>query len=148
LLAWYEMSGASVELVMPVTFMNDSGIAVKEVVKYRSIDLSRQLIVVHDELDLPVGQVRIKRDGGMAGHNGLRSIARAIGTKDFVRVRLGIGRPATKEMVVGYVLAEPPPAERDLLAIAVKRACDAIEDLIRYGLDKAMSLHNRRGQGE
>jgi PTH1 family peptidyl-tRNA hydrolase len=105
------MGGERVIALKPETFMNDSGLAVAEAANFYKIDLSR-IVVFHDEIDLAPAKVRVKTGGGIAGHNGLRSITAHIGN-DYRRVRIGIGHPGVKEMVHGYVLTDFPKAERD-----------------------------------
>jgi len=130
---------------MPLTYMNESGSAVKELVRYWSEPLPEGLVVVHDELDLPPGSVRVKLGGGLAGHNGLRSIASALGTRDFVRVRIGIGRPNGREEVIRWVLAPPSHEEELLLTEATLRAADAVEALLETSTARVMNQFNTRG---
>jgi PTH1 family peptidyl-tRNA hydrolase len=131
-----------VVLAFPTTFMNESGQAVRPMLKrYGLVDPDR-LIVVHDELDLAPGVVRVKAGGGLAGNNGLRSITAHLHTQDYVRVRIGIGKPPSKERGAGHVLSKLPPKERALLDVAVQHAADAVEFLVREGLDAAQRQYN------
>lgn len=124
--------------------MNNSGLAVHAVMKKYGLKPG-QLIVVHDEIDLPPGSVRIKNGGGTAGHNGLRSITGHLGAGDFIRIRVGIGKP-DKEKVSGaeYVLSVPSKSEKKLLKEAVLNAADAVECIIMHGLERAMNLFNKK----
>lgn len=134
--------------LLPQTYMNESGVAVREALRYFKIANLSDLIVVHDEIDLAVGRVQIKQGGGLAGHNGLKSVAHHLGSRDFTRVRIGVGRPSSREEVVGYVLHPPALEERELLEVAIVEATASVVDLIRHGPNRAMSLHNHRGLPE
>lgn len=132
------LAGASVVLAVPTTYMNDSGNAVGPMVRrYKITDLSR-VIIAHDELDLDPGVVRLKFGGGLAGHNGLKSISQHLHTNDYTRVRIGVGKPRTKEQGADHVLNAVTGAERKILDVAVQVAADAIEAIIELGLDAAM----------
>lgn len=129
-------------LAFPTTFMNESGQAVRKLMSrygFKSID---GLIVVQDELDLPPGTVRIKKGGGLGGHNGLRSISAHMGTDDYIRVRIGVGKPSNKEQGAQHVLSKVPSAERQLLDVAVNVAADAVERIVTSGVDPAMNAFN------
>jgi PTH1 family peptidyl-tRNA hydrolase len=132
-------------LAIPVTYMNDSGIALVALVRRYSVDDAASLVVVHDELDLPVGVVRVKLGGGAAGHNGLKSAEQHLGTLEFVRVRIGIGKPPGRMPGADYVLRRPSGPESELLAGAVERAADAVELIFSTGLDAAMTAVNAGG---
>ena len=127
-------------LAKPQTMMNLSGIAVKALRTKYGVPLERTLIV-HDDLDLPFGRLRIRKDGSSAGNHGLDSIIASMGTKDFARVRVGIGRPPGDG--VDYVLSPFTPAEQAQLADVVGRAADAVDATIEQGLDRAMTDFNR-----
>lgn len=129
-------------LAFPMTFMNLSGEAVSALVRRYGIERPDQILVVHDELDLPPGALRVKAGGGLAGHNGLRSITQHVKSQDFLRVRIGVGKPPTKEDGVGHVLSKIPKPERELLDVIVERAADAVEMVIGEGLDAAMRQFN------
>jgi PTH1 family peptidyl-tRNA hydrolase len=131
-----------VSLAVPTTFMNESGAALPPLLRRTSIDDLSRLVVVHDELDLEPGRVQIKFGGGLAGHNGLRSIAHTLGTQDFVRVRVGIGKPLRKEQGADYVLKRPTGKLRDSLALDVALAADAIEALLDNEFDAAQQRVN------
>jgi peptidyl-tRNA hydrolase, PTH1 family len=133
----------AVVLVVPTTWMNDSGEAVGPIARRYKIPAAN-IIVIHDELDLEPGAVKLKMGGGLAGHNGLKSISQHIGTNDYMRVRIGVGKPSTKEQGADHVLSSIPPAERKILDIAVETACDAVERIMKEGLDAAMREYNAR----
>lgn len=131
-------------LAVPDTYMNESGLAVRALARRFSIEDSLQLVVVHDELDLAVGTVRVKRGGGTAGHNGLKSVDAHLHTLEFVRVRIGIGRPPGRMAGADYVLRRPGRAEAEEVAVALERAADAVELVLSEGVDAAMNVCNRR----
>ena len=133
----------SVYLAKPQTFMNVSGSAVKKLIEYFKIDLE-DLIVIHDDLDLPFKTIRIKSGGGHAGHKGLISIINHLGNTEFIRVRIGIGKPSDKTMVEGYVLEPLTENEMTLLPIITKTASDAVTIIINYGVQSAMNQYNER----
>lgn len=129
-------------LAFPQTFVNDSGLAVAPLARRHGIvDLAR-LVVVHDELDLPSGRVKVKVGGGTAGHNGLKSIQAHLHDQGFVRVRVGIGRPPGRQPAVDYVLRAPGATERAELAVAVEEAADAVEAILADGAAAAMNRVN------
>ena len=138
------IDGDRVALAMPTTFMNLSGESVSPLVRRFGITEMTNLVIVHDELDLPTGVVRIKVGGGLAGHNGLRSIKAHLHSDEFVRVRIGVGKPASKEQGADHVLKRVGKADRELLAIAVEIAADAIESIVGEGIDAAMNRVNAR----
>ena len=129
-------------LAFPITFMNDSGQAVSALVRRYRIETPRQLIVVQDELDLPPGQLKVKAGGGLAGHNGLRSINQHLKSQDFLRVRIGVGKPDSKDVGKGHVLSKVQKSERELLDVKVVEAADAVELIIASGVDAAMQRYN------
>ncbi len=133
-----------VAVAFPQTFMNNSGESVRLLARRFGIDDAEQVIVVHDELDLDVGRLKLKQGGGLAGHNGLRSITQHLGTTDYLRLRIGIGRPPSSQAGRDFVLRRPGKAERVDLDISIARAADAIEQLLVEGLDATMSTINRR----
>ncbi len=134
------LPGRPVRLLKPSTFMNRSGRSVRKVLDYYGLS-PEQVLVVHDELDLPPGTARLKKGGGHGGHNGLRDIVATCGP-DFLRLRLGIGHPGHKDLVTDYVLHAPGKAERALVLDAIAAALAAVEILAASGPDKAMQqLH-------
>jgi PTH1 family peptidyl-tRNA hydrolase len=125
-------------LAVPTTYMNESGLAVRGLAKRFGIDDPASIVVVHDELDLPPGTVRLKAGGGLAGHNGLRSLQSHLHTTDFLRVRIGVGKPPSARQGADHVLNRPPKSVRALLQIAVETAADAVEHIADDGVDAAM----------
>ena len=142
LVADARIAGRRVILAFPTTYMNESGQAVGALMRRHKVADPANLIVVHDELDLPPGVVRVKVGGGLAGNNGLRSITQHLKTQDYVRVRIGIGKPPSKERGADHVLSRLPKAQRDLLDIAIVTAADAVEVLLAEGPDAAMRQFN------
>lgn len=133
--------GPRVVLAKPASFMNVSGGPVGALCAFYGITPER-LLVVHDELDLPVETLRLKRGGGEGGHNGLKSVSAAIGSRDYVRLRVGIGRPPGRMDPADYVLRDFGPAERAGLGVTLEEAADAVEDVVLLGLEKAqLRLH-------
>lgn len=137
--------GPRAVLVKPLTFMNLSGGPTAELLSYFGVDLE-QLIVVHDDLDLPAWQVRLKRGGGEGGHNGLRDISKALGSKDYIRVRCGVGRPPAGVAPVDYVLRDFPSSQRADVALLADRAADAVERVVLHGLESAQLVFHTRPQ--
>lgn len=129
-------------LIKPQTFMNLSGKAVMQALQFYKLPLS-QLVVIHDELDLPFGTVRLKQGGGHGGHNGLRSIIEQLGKGDFLRLRIGIGRPPHGD-TVNYVLGNIPPDQMEQLPRVLDGGLDMLEMMLGEGLPKAMSLFNNK----
>ncbi len=130
-------------LVKPQTFMNDSGRAVAAILRdaYRTVS---DLIVVHDDLDLPLGSVRVKIGGGHGGHNGLRSIIEHLGSPDFIRVRIGINRPALNMDSADYVLSPFHAEERPAASGAVKKAAEAVKLIVVEGPTRAIYVVNQK----
>ena len=131
-----------VVLVQPQTYMNESGVAVGPLVRRYDVDELSRLVVVHDELDLPVGRLRVKSGGGLAGHNGLRSIKAHLHDDAFTRVRIGVGKPPSRDEGVDHVLKRPGKAVRRVLAEMVARAADAVESIQAVGVDATMNRFN------
>jgi peptidyl-tRNA hydrolase, PTH1 family len=130
-----------VVLAEPRSYMNESGGPVAGLCGFYKIPVER-LVVVHDELDLPYGSLRLKRGGGDNGHNGLRSITRSLGSREYLRVRFGIGRPPGRMDPADYVLRDFSAAERKDLDFHLDRAADAVETLVRDGLESAQNRYN------
>ncbi len=133
-----------IALAIPLTYMNLSGEAVAPLVRRHGIEDAHRLVIVHDELDLPVGTFKIKVGGGLAGNNGLKSVKAHLHTDDFVRVRIGIGKPLGKAQGVDHVLKRPSKADRTELDIVVQEAADAVELILTDGPDRAMNRYNTR----
>jgi PTH1 family peptidyl-tRNA hydrolase len=127
---------SNIRLMKPTTYMNESGQAVRRVLDFYKLQ-PEQLLVMHDELDLPPGTVRLKQGGGHGGHNGLRDIISHCG-KEFLRLRIGIGHPGDKSQVSGFVLRNPGSKERQLIEDSLPGAEQAVERLLQDGLEKAM----------
>jgi PTH1 family peptidyl-tRNA hydrolase len=133
-------------LLKPQTYMNLSGDAITDVVEFFKIS-PKDIIVVHDEIDLPLGSIKIKTGGGSAGHKGVRSIINCLGDCGFVRVRVGIGKPIQKSEVIGHVLSGFEKGENKIMEDTVVRAADAILEIILRGLESAMNKFNRKDAG-
>jgi len=135
------VAGHRVVLVKPQTYMNESGRAIAPLRDFYRVDVG-SMVLVHDELDLPYGSLRLKLGGGDNGHNGLRSARQSLGSGDFYRVRFGIGRPPGRMDPSAYVLRGFATAERTELALNVDRAADAVESLLTDGLERTQSAFN------
>lgn len=138
------IDGQRVALAEPTTYMNLSGESVAPLVRRFGIDDPTRLVIVQDELDLPTGRVRVKVGGGLAGHNGLRSIKAHLHTDAFVRIRIGVGKPPSKEHGADHVLKKVGRTDREALAVAVEIAADAVELIVAQGADSAMNQVNAR----
>jgi peptidyl-tRNA hydrolase, PTH1 family len=123
------------------TFMNETGWAVTRLLAYYKLEPS-QMIVVHDELDIDPGQLRVKFGGGDNGHNGLKSIRTAIDTGDFYRVRVGVGRPPGRQDPADFLLSDIPASAREAIVVEIGRAADAVESLVAAGLDRTQNAFN------
>ncbi len=139
--------GGSIEairvvLAKPQTYMNLSGASVGEIARYFDIPPG-DMIVVHDDLDIPFNAIRLKKSGGHGGHKGLLSLAESLGTSDFPRVRIGIGRPQAGTRAEDYVLSPFTSAERESLPGLLKRAGEVIADLLTLGIGKSMARHHQ-----
>jgi PTH1 family peptidyl-tRNA hydrolase len=132
------LGAARMILAKPRSYMNLSGTSTAALLRFFKLPPG-QLVVVHDELDLPFGDIRLKLGGGEGGHNGLRSISASLGTKDYLRVRFGVGRPPGRQDPADYVLKDFTPAERKDLGVHVERAADAVVDLLELGLITAQN---------
>ncbi|RKH37025.1 aminoacyl-tRNA hydrolase [Corallococcus sicarius] len=140
------LGGERILFVEPQTFMNLSGRAVAEAARFYKVDV-QDVLVIHDELDLPFGRLQLKAGGGAGGHNGLKSLVSSLGEDAFIRVRVGIGKPEgpnAKERVAGYVLSNFDDGERRQLDELIARAADMTESWLRDGLATAMNRHNRK----
>jgi len=140
-----KIAGGPVLLAQPQTFMNLSGIAIRKLADYFRIDLEN-IIVVHDDLDLPFQTIRLKADGGHGGHKGLISIMDHFGGAEFLRVRFGIGRPARKSMVEGYVLEPFSEEETICLPQLTQKAAEAVTDIISSGIRAAMKKYHEKAK--
>ena len=124
--------------------MNESGRSVAALVRRYRIEEPQRIIVIQDELDLEPGVLKLKDGGGLAGHNGLRSITQHLKTQDYLRVRIGVGKPPNKERGASHVLTRVPARQRELLDTVVAEAADAVEMIVSDGIDAAMSCYNTR----
>jgi PTH1 family peptidyl-tRNA hydrolase len=132
-----------VELAIPLTYMNDSGEAVAALARRLGIEPA-QIVIVHDELDLAPAVLRVKVGGGLAGHNGLRSIKQHLHTDEFLRVRIGVGKPPSKERGADHVLSRVSKRERESMDVTIEEAADAVEMIVSDGVDAAMNRYNAR----
>jgi len=140
------VSGAVVVLAKPETYMNLSGLSVRELVAEHQIDLSRDLIVIYDELDLPLGTIRIRQRGSSAGHNGMESILEALGTDEFLRIRLGIAPDRKVRDSVKYVLTPFRKAQDRVVSEVLDTAAQAVEVILKEGPATAMNRFNRKNE--
>jgi PTH1 family peptidyl-tRNA hydrolase len=138
-----KIAGKNVILAMPQTYMNLSGNAVRKLIAYFKTDMNK-LIVIHDDLDLPFGTVRLKTGGGNAGHKGLMSIATCLGSGDFMRVRLGIGKPADKSRIEDYVLDPFGKEEISVLPEIIQSAADAATEIVLSDIQTAMIKYHKK----
>ncbi len=138
------VQGNRMVVAFPTTYYNESGGAVGALVKRHGIDDPTKIVVVHDELDLPVGRLKVKAGGGLAGNNGLKSIKSTLGTDEFLRVRIGVGKPPGTQQGRDHVLRRPGKRDREELDIAIAEAADAVETILHDGVERAMERYNRR----
>lgn len=137
------IAGRKVVLVKPQTFMNRSGTAVRQAAMYFNVP-STNVIVVYDDIDIPAASIRIRKSGGPGTHNGMRSVVEQLGTRDFPRVRIGIGAAEGEGELVDYVIGKVSASETAILEEAAAAAAKAVEDIIAFGTDVAMNRHNTR----
>jgi len=129
-------------LVKPLKYMNLSGGPLKAAIRQTEIDPTSDLLVVTDDVDLPLGRLRLRREGSAGGHNGLRDIIAALGTNEFSRLRVGIGRPGGSRVTLDHVLATFKPDEQEIVTEAIATAADAVERWLADGIDEAMNTFN------
>ncbi len=135
------IAGHKVILVKPQTYMNRSGIAVREVAMYYNVP-SCNVIVIYDDIDLPVSAIRLRKSGGAGTHNGMKSVVEQLGVKDFPRIRIGVGAQKGDEDLVDRVIGKVPKAEQELLDRSAEAAAKAAVDIVRSGIELAMNRHN------
>ncbi len=140
--AQVRLGSRQVVLAVPSTFMNESGLAVSALARRFGIADTSRIVVVHDELDLPSGRLKVKSGGGTAGHNGLESIHSHLHDNSYVRVRIGIGKPPGLQAGADFVLRRPGRKEREDLDLAVQLAADAVEAIATSGTQAAMTAFN------
>ncbi len=140
-----DLWGERLVLLTPLTYMNESGRSVGPALRFHKLTAA-ELLVVHDELDLPLGTVRLKLGGGEAGHRGLKSVTAHVGTQEYARLRLGIGRPPSgfRGQVADFVLQGFPSSDRPLVERAVEQAVEAVQLMVERGLSEAMNKTNQR----
>ena len=139
-----QTAGIDCWLCKPMTFMNRSGFSVQTLASFYKISI-KEILVAHDELDLDAGVVRLKKDGGHGGHNGLRDIIDQMGDKSFTRLRIGIGHPGSQDKVTPYVLGKPNKEDSQLIEIAIKESVDAMPLVLEGEMQKAMNaLHQKK----
>jgi PTH1 family peptidyl-tRNA hydrolase len=132
-------------LAFPQTYMNDSGISVSSLAAYHDVAVEN-IVIVHDELDIEVGRIKLKEGGGLAGNNGLRSIKQHLRSDAFLRVRIGIGKPPGKQQGANHVLNKPTKKEAELLGVTIEEAADAVESIVKQGIGPAMNVYNTRSE--
>jgi PTH1 family peptidyl-tRNA hydrolase len=142
------VGGKRLTLAVPLTYMNLSGEAVAPLVRRHGIDDPHRLVIVHDELDLPVGRLKVKLGGGLAGNNGLKSVKAHLHTDDFARIRIGIGKPPGRAEGVDHVLKRPSKRDRAELDVVVAEAADAVEVILGEGVAVAMNRYNTRSDAD
>jgi len=135
------IEGRHVALAVPLTFMNDSGEAVRLLARRYGVEPDH-IVIVHDELDLPVAALKLKAGGGLAGHNGLRSIRAHLHSDEFLRVRIGVAKPVSKERGADHVLSKFAKRERSEVEVTIEHAADAVEAIARGGIAAAMNAFN------
>ncbi len=143
LVAEARVAGKRLALAVPLTYMNDSGQAVAPLARRYGVD-PEHIVIVHDELDLPLADLRVKSGGGLAGHNGLRSIKQHLHDDSFLRVRIGVGKPVSKERGADHVLSRFAKRDREQMAVTLERAADAVETILSEGVDAAMNRFNAK----
>jgi peptidyl-tRNA hydrolase, PTH1 family len=135
------INGEKILLLKPLTFMNLSGESIRPLMEYYDIDLD-DLLIIYDDLDLPPGKIRLRQKGGHGGHNGIRSIIDHLGTKEFKRIRIGIGRPTNSKPIVDYVLGTFPGEEQEHVKASVEKAADACERWLKTPFEEVMNEFN------
>lgn len=130
-------------VAFPTTFYNEAGLAARALVLRHGIDDPTRVVVVHDELDLPVGRLKVKAGGGLAGNNGLRSVAGHLRSQAFLRIRIGVDKPPGSQHGRDHVLRRPGRRDREALDVAIAEAADAVELILTDGVERAMERYNR-----
>lgn len=136
-----EINSKKVILVKPQTFMNSSGESVIKFKKFYKIS-NKNIIVIYDDVDLRLGDIRLKAKGGAGTHNGMKSVVEDLNTEDFIRIRVGIGSPENKEDMIKYVIGKIPKGERKILDEAITKAKESILEILENGIDSAMNKYN------
>ncbi|MGN0399262.1 MAG: aminoacyl-tRNA hydrolase [Blautia sp.] len=138
------IAGEKVILAKPLTYMNLSGDSIREFINYYKMDPETELIVIYDDIDLEPGQIRIRKKGSAGGHNGMKSIINQLGTQNFYRIKVGVGAKPKGWDLADYVLGRFPSEERDLVDEAIKEAAEAVELILREGIEAAMNRYNAK----
>ena len=136
-----EIEGKKVILVKPQTYMNLSGESIIKFKKFYKIS-NKEIIVIYDDIDLPVGDIRLKPKGGAGTHNGMKSVIQNLNTEEFIRVRVGIGAPENKEDMINYVIGAIPKREKEILNESTKKASESVIEILQNGIDVAMNKFN------
>ena len=128
-------------LCKPQTYMNLSGDAILEIMKFYKIP-EKNIVVIYDDIDTDVGKIKIRKKGGSGGHNGMKSIIHNLHTEEFSRVRIGIGAPIFREMLIQYVINKVSDKEYDMLCEGIQKATESISEILKHGIDSAMNMYN------
>lgn len=135
------IQGKKIILLKPQTYMNLSGQSIKEVVDFYNIQ-PEEIIVIYDDIDIDKGKIKIRKKGSAGSHNGMKSVIKELGFSEFGRVRVGIGQPEFKNDMINYVIGKVPEEEQNILQQGVKKAAEAVEEIIKSGIDIAMNKFN------
>lgn len=135
------LQNQKVILLKPQTYMNLSGESVREIVGFYNIE-PQNIIVIYDDIDIEKGHIKIRKKGGAGSHNGMKSVVQELGTTDFARIRVGIGQPEFKSDMINYVIGKVPKEEQEILHQGVKKAAEAVEEILKNGIDIAMNKFN------
>lgn len=136
-----QINGKKVILVKPQTYMNLSGESIVKFKKFYKLS-NKEIIVIYDDIDLNIGDIRLKAQGGAGTHNGMKSVIENLNTEDFIRIRVGIGTPQDKSDMINYVIGQIPESQRDTLDKSIKRAKESIMEILENGIDSAMNKFN------
>lgn len=135
------IEGKKVILLKPQTFMNSSGESIKEIVEFYNIE-PKEIIIIYDDIDVEQGKIKIRKQGGPGSHNGMKSVIKELGTTEFARIRVGIGKPIYKNDMINYVIGKVPKEEQEILAKGVEKATEALEEILKNNIDIAMNKFN------
>lgn len=135
------IQGKKVILLKPQTYMNSSGISIKEVVDFYNIK-PEEIIIIYDDIDIEKGKIKLRKKGGPGSHNGMKSVIQELQSTDFIRIRVGIGQPEFKKDMINYVIGNVPDEEQKVLQVGTQKAAEAVEEILRNGIDIAMNKFN------
>ncbi len=135
------IEGEKVILLKPQTYMNLSGESIQEAVNFYNIE-NENTIIIYDDMDIEKGDIKIRKKGGAGSHNGMKSVIQELGTEEFIRIRIGIGKPEFKNDMINYVIGKVSKDEQEILQQGVKKATEAIEEILKNGVDIAMNKYN------